>query len=1697
MNSSSQSVATNTNTPIVVKTKERAGEREREREKERDKEQLREKDLTKTTKTTPTVVKSNGSPPSPPIVKNKAQLKLLPKHIDNVVTTVAAAAAATPCAGTAVSEPVKQKSSTKPENCIKEKLINGTGKAHHNGDGASSLSSSSSSKSNNRRSCDRKVAENEPLSCNEKTKLSNNPNEITDKTKIAVIQLEKSQSQSIETPTPSPPPPPPSTQSSTADKVVASTPVAQIPSSVIENKDEVEGIARTKPAKLPTNTKRTRVQRSSSPKRSIPATTQTPTRQQRNTTFEQAICQVQNPAAKQTTDERLAVKTTEKKQTPTIEKPSIPTAASTTTCPPLQRPLRPSTEKFEYTVINGVRIEVPQRVKFDQKMFTCFVRMNDKPNSKRKANEELADASPEPAAKKRKNAASKKSKVERPEQPTQSIESIKVAEPSTSKSTSTLPPPPSSVTTETTPTQTPTPTVEAVAVEPLAATTIETEAKSVSCNHSETPKSILHKCDRSKAPLDNKKRVSFIGVPISPPSSPEVNTGRTLPPLSNAVESMQSTEISVNDVKIVSDAKKVDENRPKIEKPKKVALRPPTPPLPISTVAAAAVTPKENVTNVAAPPPKVVEPPKKAVDATKKVVEAIKATVVPAKLAVTPIDERLRPKKTAKCVEKSSTKSSKCIEPKAAVSEVESTTIKIVDNLTAPPTPSTTTNTEKNTSKSLATPIVVQQSKIIAPVSIDNNNAISICADEKPEENSLILESSIITAVEESHIVSDTDEGLDRSTPKSVKKKRKPYTKRTKAIKPAASEKEGVPKVLVVTAAATPSKTRGRPPKRKHKRHTQITSDFEEPVEANSVAIVNLEEIKRNNVLDDYCDYPAVVQRSTCVPISLDDKDEDDVRMVMEDDPLAVETDGICASSMSSNQRMPLPMPLLIHRPPEITQISPSKQHQHSPKKMHSPAIQHQSESTRSSPGKTTTSHENIRLKISNGKVTEISPSKSHLLMTTTPISNSPKAGARNRTKRMRKKKQHKDFVVSDATDSDESDDDSPPMINDRKKRQKHLHDTQHAEHENSLVNAAELSVQSCATVRNNSVDQILTLQVPPVSSGAAAYAAAASAATMEDCPSPPPAAMEDSPIASPQYSPVSRQPQSSTFETPVTPPVSMPTTSTTTQQFLQATPIQYDERVFRAYVLVDKIPQVNNDNSIVNTTASLGAATCNVNATTVQSPTTATHVITQPVSISIPMQMQTSPHQTNNDLSNEPITDALENFSQHLNQLQTMHHHSNNGGCDPHSIESFVESCQQFEHCMESIESEANSMNVIQNYTTLNDGLGDGVYELQDGTLCENVESPSMPIVAADNAGGTIIGFESPATVDSTTSGYSSATATSSVYLVDTGTLNQTIEMSNGFSAADFNMQFPFVEINTSDIIDILGKPTNDCGESLNMENISLDSTVPTAQTDDTRHTWLLTDSNGQPILNTINTVATVQAIPTTITTGNFFGVFRTKASLKQIDPLPMQLQINTDGTHQIIHQQQPLASHQHLQQQQQQLHQIINMPGHSHHHNINGTVALPNDISAKMLRTDNPILNAVISSNDESSEMHDASESFSMSVDSMVTSSADTDNVAGGAGNTGNGVNGSTGGSGGVNGGGNIGIGGTTGVNGTHRRPGLNVVFSTPSKRCNNVYLSNENVSIDDFISESNQSLLNPDNFPTTTTTEEPHLDFYTLGI
>lgn len=167
-------------------------------------------------------------------------------------------------------------------------------------------------------------------------------------------------------------------------------------------------------------------------------------------------------------------------------------------------------------------------------------------------------------------------------------------------------------------------------------------------------------------------------------------------------------------------------------------------------------------------------------------------------------------------------------------------------------------------------------------------------------------------------------------------------------------------------------------------------------------------------------------------------------------------------------------------------------------------------ESTRSSTGKTitapatnSTSHENILLKNSNEKMTDISPSESNVMVAAAPsISNSLEAGARDHSKRICNN--NKDFIVPDAT-ALKSDDESPQMtINERRKRQKYSHDSKRLVDENShvQVHTAELFDVSSVIAMNDSAGQT-SMQLSLSSSEVEAE-------------------KKIFPIASPQYSPVS-----------------------------------------------------------------------------------------------------------------------------------------------------------------------------------------------------------------------------------------------------------------------------------------------------------------------------------------------------------------------------------------------------------------------------------------------------------------------------------------------------------------------------------------------------------------------------------------------
>lgn len=1590
----SQPIAnTITNPTSVVKTKER----EREREKDRDRDKDKEKDSTiatalNTTATTPTTtvvtVKSNSiasnSSPSKPKIKNKAQLKQLPEHIDNNdVTTIVVAAPSTVSTDNAI-EIVKEKSLAKPE---KEKLINEDSSKSHRDSGDTSKGNNSIRRSSDRKLTEKEQALNSNTNSNEKTKLS-------DDSTNAIVEIEP---KVVDTPQPPPAPPLPPVEPEKPPLPPSRPPV-------VEKKDEIERNSRAnRLIKLPTNTKRTKtIQQSSSPVRPVVMTTQTPTRQQRNCTFEQAICNpTQNVLTKQKADENSTTKTGKsnivaKRPSTSPSNTASPTVkAAEKKCSTKTTGVRPTTvEKLEYTMINGMRVAVPQRAKLDRKMFTCFVRMNDKPNLKRKANGQLADVLPQPVTKKRKNAKNHKVEAKQPAIE-QSIESVEKIEPEPIAIPVQATSAPKALVAETIAT----PIITNANVAAVTEAESDMDAISVSCDPIETPKrSILQKTgDR----LKSQKRVSFSGIPASPPLPSALDTESKSQSLSTSAGDKSNS----NNVKLASNSKKTS------EKPKKlIAVRPPTPPLPTAAKAIVSVE-REKKEHVETAPI--------VMDTTKKVVEAVKPLGEQEKLSVTPTEARLRSKKITKNATKLSMQSSKGSEQKSNdIESSPSSATKVINTIvpvTIPPLSQGIgiKGIEKNSPKM----VPPSQSKLAA--SIDNNNAISV----RPNHNKPIENHSVSSFVEEEHAF-DTDNGLDCSTQKPMKKKqRKSYTKRTKSAKSTPTN------VTPKAAAPLPKAMRGRPRKNQHNLPDPDPDDSIDAIETNSVEIVNLEEIKRNKVLleETIEEYPAV-SRSTCV--MLDDKDEDDVKMVMDLDPLAI---GVCPSSpVSSPTRMPLPMPMLIHRSPDIHQqeknpsiSSPPKQLQlpkklpqiTTPTKTPSPIQKspiERPESTQKSPDKVKpsspsapSSTNSIRLKISPklGKVTEISPSK----CTTTPTdSNSPKAGARNRTKRIRKRKQHKDFIATES----ESDDYGVP----NEKTTKYLHAPAccHA-------NGAESSIVS-SVCAHDSVDQI-SVQLSPTPATAAA--------------------IDTSPIASPQYSPVSKTPA----EPLITEAPTCVTTTTTTapQQYNMPAPSQYDERVFRAFVLVnkvDQIPQVNN-NATINTMAGIAPAT---------------HVInTQPLTVSIQIPTSVSMAAAHENLSNEPMP-TNDNFPQlQTIQQQTQPNSSDsNNACDPHSVESFVESCQQFQHCMESIESEANSMNVIQNYTTLNDGtINDGVYELQEGTLCENIESPSMPAC-----------WNSPATVDSTTSGSSgysssSATATQSVYLLtstDTQALNtHSIDMSNGLNADSY---LPFVSM--SDILEILGShsgnqsgsQSNDvnCGEAISMENISLDSTVAQAPTTEDTRTYYLTE----PTAIAINapTINTVHAVMPTITTAGINNIiFRTKLT-KQMDSNGLQLNvINAD---QLIH---------HQQQQQQQMaqplqQQIINMHGHHLHQQ---PIQHHNNMSPMLLRADNPILNAyrtdIADTNDETENQIEMA---------MVSSSVDSDNatppLSGSEVNNCNGSNSNDGGG-----------------NSANRRS----LFSTPSKRCGMTsYLSNDNVSIDDFISESNQLV------DTTT-------DFFTLEI
>lgn len=1446
----------------------------------------------------------------------------------------------------------------------------------------------------------------------------------------------------------------------------------EIKTTPVQNKAEVNLAARPRSSKLSAehainqiNTATNTTTISSTPKSRRTATqtsTQTSTRQQIGA-FDQALLSHPASVSKKTSKRRSVLTQTATVSHERLEQPKpievleISDEPATSQSKPA---IIPPIEKSKIIIFKGKKVEVPERV--NNRMFNCFVDLSKKSYPKRKLNGSIEIQSPVPKKKRRKNDKANGNDIGASERQ-------------------------------------------------LAPADI------LVCNlNKRTPRSILHKADRSKTPLTTRKRVSFTGVPSpSPtPATPESPTENDLEKSENKVQKTNETEtkteapqtittpknvqqIDKNEqttVAITTTSKKVENSRPKrkLRAPKKTSdessskpkpeviavnesiviesLAVPTEPIDeIKTdhsisktqdeiacddveVPVDASTPEPNRTLTPIPMPlpmptqalcdDVDEVPTESVVAETNAIvsapieepvddvvvetinnipEAINSVDVPMNIVDEPVESVEQPAKSVEHPAESVDEPVECVlepvesdeqpienvleptniddEPISSVDEPMNSVDVPNNNFVEP------FNSEQesiNIVDQLIESVVETVNSISEPMySVDDEQiscveeTISSYQEPAVEEFISSFEEVVSTIEETTLISSDTSDIQNKEMP--VKRKRKPYNKHTKNTN---------------KVATSPVKIKAKRQRRQLNKIPAQNDDYNAKVDY----FVNLDDIKQNIVSENVAETTLVrthVEPNSYLSAKVcEENDEDEVKFLIENDPLAIESEA--CSMLNSNSepcfspiRTPISTPIAAQTPtPATTPIAtptptpaptptpqsypvsiPEESQNHipapvstqlpnpvsSPLPMQTPTptrtltfiptstawsspVYHAKSTETSSKSMTTAqvirSPENpLKIKISNGKV--IVQSDVQLC----PPHASPENGTNHVT-------------------------DSPKAgVRNRGRRikKKKIHQDYIVNNISSQPDRSDSD--ESPQERNKRTIMEWTKQLKLHNS-----------------------------------TNVQQQPALSTINA-----------NTNNHAELQTVdqPTKYDDRVFRAYVLVDKILQPVTSNS-------------NLNLNLIS--------FTQPQVTAAQMSQAVTESQHHSQ-----VTASL---SQNENMV-------GNNGCN--AIIHYVgENLQQ--------QNGPNSMNVIQNYMNegvntdvseafnnivneaisdeMNDGMNDGIFDMQDSAICENVESPTVPIVTD---AGAIIGFESPATVDSTTSGYSSATATSSVYLLDTHSLNHQLEVGNSFSP-DFNMQlesFPFVEIQTSDIIDILGK-TNDCGDSLNMENINLDATAAPA---DTRTYYLTHDDHSINTINTINTINSLNSVGTvahtipTLTTGNILGVFRTKAALKQIDPLPMHLYSESHGQ---------MHGHHALQHSHAFSHQNPHLHGmHIHGHSS----AIPNELSGKMLRNDNPILNAVISSNEESvMDMQDANEFCnSMGVDSMVTSS---DTVAA-----------------------------------AQRRPGLNVIFSTPSKR-NNVYLSNENVSIDEFISESHQSLL-PDNFPTTTTSEEPHLDFYTLGI
>lgn len=304
-------------------------------------------------------------------------------------------------------------------------------------------------------------------------------------------------------------------------------------------------------------------------------------------------------------------------------------------------------------------------------------------------------------------------------------------------------------------------------------------------------------------------------------------------------------------------------------------------------------------------------------------------------------------------------------------------------------------------------------------------------------------------------------------------------------------------------------------------------------------------------------------------------------------------------------------------------------------------------------------------------------------------------------------------------------------------------------------------------------------------------------------------------------------------------------------------------------------------------------------------------------------------------------------------------------------------------------------------------------------------IEAPSTvvstPTVNMVNVG---TGTESPtATVDSTTSGYAQGTLT--VYALGfpfnanmngmaemtgyTNQMNPIYEDGQYYLQTDTidNCVEPLEQINQEDIISVLGRTheTND----LNMDTAINIATFDSPNAVGPERTVFLVDCNS------LNFAPSLPNI----------GILRTKASVRQIYQ-PVQLTTAAAAT---------TVPHQ------------LNLINDNY---CNGMVNMSHELSTKLLRHDNPLLNG---SNNFDESVLEIQQAANMGGDTMVTSTETTLT--------------------------------------TSRRNGLNILFTTPTK-----HTSGEDIQFEDlFINESQQELLNTENYPTTTTitSDEPQFNLY----